>query len=549
MIRKILEKLDLNNIKENKLYFIIRIIYSILLSLSITLGSLTVYSSRFDDINNAYFQNVELKHMIMFVIIFFLIFVLVSLLGRGIGKLDENSITQIRTKKKSKSVYFIIFLILILLWLPYILSYFPGGVFGDTNNTLRQIYGDEEINNHHPLLYMILLAFFILITSPFNNLNVALGLFSIFQVMLMAGMIAYFIYYLYKKDINIIYIILLTAFFGLFKLFPLNAISIWKDTIYGIAILFFTFIITIITTSNENKLADSKIILYYCFSMFLVAFFRSNGLYVAIATTLILYIWLVKSKKYKNAKKFIIATIIEIIIFIIIEGPIFHYYKLNTEFVEAIGIPLQQISYVIATDGNISKEEEEFVNNIMPIYKIKERYRPTYVDYIKYSKYFNREFLDQHKSEFFKVYFQLFQKNKVAYIKAYLLQTLGFWDVVSFNEDDCSASPEIDIAVPICFPGAKQYDLIQIISGGSIRDILLSRFHINSAIFEFIVLLSLVFVFKTKRYKNILIYLPILFTLATVLISVPVAVNLRYTFSIILVMPFTLMFPLIGNKD
>ena len=545
-----LEKLDLNNIKENKIYFIIRIVYSILLSLSITIGSLTVYSgSRLDDINNAYIKDVEIKHIIIFFIVLFITFVLVSLLGKWMEKLDKKIYNTNKNKKKSKKVYLIIFFTLILLWLPYILSYFPSGVFGDTNGTLLQIYGEEKLSNHHPLLYMGMLAFFIIITIPFNDINVALGLFSIFQVILMAGMIAYFIYYLYKKDINIICIILLTAFFGLFKLFPLNAISIWKDTIYGIAILFFTFIITKIVISNLDKLVDPKTIILYSFSMFLVAFLRSNGMYVAIATTLIMYIWIIKNKKHKTAKKFMITTIIEIIIFIIIEGPLFNYLKLNTEFMETIGIPIQQISYVIASDGNISEEEKKFVNNIMPIYKIKERYRPTGVDYIKYSRFFDRNFLDTHKVEFFKVYFKLLLKNKEAYTKAYLLETLGFWDVLSFYKDDWYAFPQTDILTPVYFPTVKQYDCIQIISGKSIRDILLPHIYINSATFEFIVLLSLVYTFKTKNNKNFLIYLPILLTLVTILISVPVAISLRYIFSIVLVMPFTLVIPFLKSED
>ena len=96
--------------------------------------------------------------------------------------------------------------------------------------------------------------------------------------------------------------------------------------------------------------------------MLLVAFLRSNGFYIAICTTIILLL-MYRKRIMKTLKKFTIASIITIAIIWTIQSPIYNYYGLSTEFVENLGVPLQQISYVIVKDGNITEEQKNLLIN------------------------------------------------------------------------------------------------------------------------------------------------------------------------------------------
>lgn len=78
---------------------------------------------------------------------------------------------------------------------------------------------------------------------------------------------------------------------------------------------------------------------------------------------------------------------------------------------ESYGIPLQQVARVIAYDGNINNVEEEFVNDIIPVEKLKTVYTPQLVDSIKWNEDFNDNFFENHKKEFLKVWFSLFKKK------------------------------------------------------------------------------------------------------------------------------------------
>ena len=64
------------------------------------------------------------------------------------------------------------------------------------------------------------------------------------------------------------------------------------------------------------------------------------------------------------------------------------------------------------------KLEEEFVNDIIPVEKLKTVYTPQLVDSIKWNEDFNDNFFENHKKEFLKVWFSLFKKNPRIYLES-----------------------------------------------------------------------------------------------------------------------------------
>ena len=111
-----------------------------------------------------------------------------------------------------------------------------------------------------------------------------------------------------------------------------------------------------------------------------------------------------------------------------------------------------------------------------------------------------------------------------------------------------NVSPTTDHDTYVFFKDVKQHNYIEEITGKSIRKELVPHYNVSPAVFEFIMMLSAVYVFKIKKNKNILIYMPVLFTLATILITVPMAFSLRYMFSAVIVLPFSLIFPFLGKN-
>lgn len=516
-------------IKELKQNKIIKIIFSILFSIMLFLDNKLVYNDNiFSNIKEIYFKKFQLIDILYILIIITIIYIIITLLKMIIDKLEFKI-----GKQNNKKIFIIIFITLIICWLPYVLSYFPFGIFSDTRQQISQALSGS-LDNRHPLLGTLLIKIFIDIGMLFKDLKFGIQLYSIFQLLLMAGVISYFIYWLYKKKVPNIYLILTIIFYGFFKLIPIYVISLWKDTIFSAVLFLYIIDIADISISKFKNLEDKNKIIKHCILIFLVSFLRNNGLYITIITeTLLLLIY------KKNT-----IIIFELILFLIIQGPIYNYSKINTPFVENLGIPLQQVAYSVCENKNIDEKDLAFIYNIIPIENLKQSYAPANVDTIKWNEQFNDEYLNKNKIKFFKTWFQILLKNPNSYIKAYLLNTFGYWDInKSSNVGYMSITnwPNVEELI-----GLTQDDYIKQITGKSIRKYIEPKSFYSSALFTWILLLSLTMSLIKK--KNILPLIPLVATILTILVAAPLAFSFRYLYILTFALPFIIIYPLINEN-
>ena len=522
MKEKILEILK----PKNKVYFIIKIIATLIFSATLILDKMIVFNGNVhSSYTQLYFLPFKASYILLFLLIIIITYAIMSILEFLSEKIEKTIYIKKDRKTKNIKIFFVVLCLILLCWLPTILSYFPGGIFADTVSSVNQATGAQPLNNHHPILYTILVKIFIDIANilaipEVQVIQLGMELFTVFQMLTMAITCAYFVYWLYKKQISTKYLVLITIFLGVFKLIPLYAISIWKDTPFCIALFLYIIFIAETVYQDGKNLEKLGEIIKYIILMTLVAFLRNNGIYIIIITTIILLITYRKSI-FKNLKEFTIIAIVQIIICSIVQGPVYKHYGISTEFVESVGVPLQQICYVIAHDGNITKAQEEFINNICPIETIKEKYTPGVVDHIKWNEKFNNSYLEGNKLQFIKVWLKMFIKNPKKYVEAYFLNTMGFWNINKSTED--------------LYVNNKMWVNSDEFIGNNNT--------ISSAIFLLIMVISMLLTIYKKRYKNLLIYIPALATWLTIMIAVPVAFGLRYVYILVLMVPLSLIIP------
>lgn len=215
---------------------------------------------------------------------------------------------------------------------------------------------------------------------------------------------------------------------------------------------------------------------------------------------------------------------------------------------ESYGIPLQQVARVIAYDGNINNVEEEFVNDIIPVEKLKTVYTPQLVDSIKWNEDFNDNFFENHKKEFLKVWFSLFKKNPRIYLESWCLSTYGYWSLNTWSlnyfqanisqgnleyikdNDNCGVyntnlleNPKIDLK--------KAFSLFTPTP--------------SIAICIWIALFMLFYMWVNKRRKYIILLIPVLGNWLTLLIATPIAYWPRYALSILYMFPVILSIPML----
>ena len=189
------------------IYRICKIFYVIAFSFMLLLDRKLVFNPNiYAKISEVYFNKITAKDFIYFLGIAILGYIILTIIEIIYNKIDKKETEEKNNRKTNIGIYFIIFVMLILAWSPYILSAFPGGIYGDTGVSINQSIGLDKIDNHHPLLYTLSIKASIDLFD--GDITRGMGLISIIQIIAMAGVFSYLIYWLYKRNAKPIILII-----------------------------------------------------------------------------------------------------------------------------------------------------------------------------------------------------------------------------------------------------------------------------------------------------------------------------------------------------
>ena len=509
-------------------------IYALLFALMMTLSAHVIDASGDDtgNVQNIYFTDLHLIDLAIWLALALLFYFIL----RSLPKLKPSAFYGEARGKDIKALGAIGLTILVA-WLPYIFSYWPGGVYTDTVNSLLIATGENAMSTHEPILYTCLWCILFKLTGGSLEVGHYGGLyaFTLLQFAAMLCLLAAFVYWNYKRGLKKNLTVILTLIFALFPLFPLYAVSLWKDTPFGVIVFLYSWQLFIMNErmDKEGGISRKDLIKYIALTIFTV-FGRNNGIYVVIFVSLVGTLLLLKKKNLM--KKFALASFITIAACLIIQHPVFSAMGLNVDtVVESAGIPLQQTAYIVATDGRVSDSDRELIEEIIPIDTLKSVYDPMDADLIKFDASFDREFFAEHFSEFMGVYVRLCLKNPVKAVKGYLLATLDFWDVWE--------SSGVAYVCPTCggWSGIYQGDFFAYYTGVSFAELVTPGTYISPAVTAWLVLLAFVLVMAGKNKRNILPLMPGLGVWLTIMVAVPIAFSFRYVFAVFLCIPIYLL--------
>lgn len=510
------------------------ILFSSFFSLLLVFQSKINYSgSIFQRYHKGIFRPFSVKDLVLFVFLFMgwsvFLGTLYYVISRRIKKRMSTERKQIHRSKICIfwGVTFFSFVIGVL----FLLTSYPGTLVADSWSSIYQYLGMWKLNNHHPILFTALVGLFLNIGRAMGDYNVGIFLFSIFQIAIMSVTEGYITSWLYTKCNSMLVAGITAAYFLFNNIFYTYAIMIQKDTLFSVCIILLS--IRLEKGNWNNNFNRWKMLLL----LFAVAFLRNNGL---IIDWLIFFAMICFGREIFPVK-LVRDTLIVLLVFSVVQGPIFNILKLQTETVESLGVPIQQIGYVIADDGELSKRESEFLDKLLPLERWKEQYAPFYVDSTK-NNGMNNEYLSQNIMMFLKTWMGIMRRNVMRYIKAYALQTYGFWSLGTHNDYGFA-----DNTAPL--KGASGTGIYR-------RNILYEATGVGFSRFKevcfpdagtlFWVFSGCIYLMLMQgREKYIIIYLPVLFLWITVMLATPVAFSLRYVFAFAIGLPCFVFYPFI----
>lgn len=446
-------------------------------------------------------------------------------------------------------------IILVAAWLPYVLSYFPGGIYADTFSSISYVE-NGILTNRHPVLYTAAVAVAMRTGQVFGfDINGQMAILLVMQMVCMLIVVLFFLQWMIRRKIEFPIRTAAMCFFAFYPIIPLYGISLWKDTPFCLAFVLFSIAVVDIvfdlhSAKDEKALFNQKHLVRYCIGALLVAFTRNNGVYTILLTgfamTIYIYIYIRRRKPICGGKCLpcVCAFLGTALVAVIIQGPIYDVIGVEkTEFVENLGVPLQQIGAVVALDGNISAEEMQEINKLIPYENIKDHFSPALADNLKWYAGLDQQYLEDHKAEFFKLWWKIFKKNPAIYVKEYLMETIGFWDI-----DVATGDAYIQNFVWKNDIGAKSTDYFSQWFGFSFSHYVNPRSYHSCAWPFWIYLLTTLFIMKHFGKGWGFSFVPQLALWSTIMAATPIGVSLRYVAAMIFTLPMVWTLPALIRK-
>ena len=567
-------------------------IYAFAFALMTVFSRHTVYS---DDVASSilttYVRSFTITDVPAFLLTAVIIYICLKLakyvLGLVQGKMISTEGPSDHTVTKGILCFFCIFFIIMICYIPYIMSYWPGGIYNDTSDSIDIALGRSAWSNQNTVLYALFWKAVFAIGSIAGQGDYGgLKLMTVLQPMAIAVTAAAFITWLRGRGVRKWMTVLLTAIVALCPVFPYYGVSLWKETWFGIALFVYTWVWYVISERPEGK----RLAVAYIFSTLWIILGRNNGLYVVLFTMAIASIILYgQMKRYDDIeltrlKRLTLVNITIIVLALVIQHPIYNAAGIKESApVEKFGIPLQQVAYIISsnavasydaetnaemvgsdqseahtfddlTELGLTKSQTEVMESILPAQSWILAYNPVVVDSIKYNDYFNREYFDEHTGDFIRAYTGIVLNNPGLALKGYLVSTMGFWDAYKSSS-----------SAYICTEHTVQAeyfmsDYFNLKTGMTLSDIVGPRLYISGGALVWIMLgLFVVSISISKEKKcnanhkgseihpdeksasikavSVLPFLPGIGLWLTLMIATPLSFSFRYVFGLLLCIP------------
>ncbi len=531
-------------IKLNKRIIIFSTILSLILSLILSIGTILEL-------------NTISPSMVKFIVInigltLFFIPLCATLLNLNLK--INNTISS--NEKNNKKVYFLVFIIIWFFGFLGWLALYPGGYDYDAPVQIRQFMNpDYSVTTHFSVLFSYIEYIIVSLGYKiFGNYQAAIGLFTIMQ-MTIVSMITTFICVFISKNIkNKIIFYLSIAFYCLYPFHILLQVSCVQDTLFSCSIAI--FIISLYKLSTEKEFFNKKInIIIFIISGILSCLFRNNGIYIIIITMiLILLIKLIFKINIPTLKTFISFLVIITLYYIysLVFLPLMGVISTDT-ITEMSSIPSQQLIRVYNENINAFDDDElEKLYEFYPdcdfsIYNINELISD------QQKACLNEEYTKENLLEYIDLYISIGLKDPVNYIKAFLLNTYGFWYPNKSYPDYRMYHPYIEYEVST--PTIYEENLIEVARESKlpIYEKLLNfilnennwqRIPVLSSLCSmgtyFVLILFTFFLVIFKKKYNLLIPISIYVGIYVTLFLSPVALY-RYCYSVALSLPILAM--------
>ena len=349
-------------------------------------------------------------------------------LFKGLFSLVLGSSGKERSRGELNRSFLIIWLLIFLAYIPCYLAFFPG-IYAYDMVWQWGMYATGLYSTHHPLLHSWAAgAILELGKDLFGTYNAGLAIYSLLQLFILSGCLAFAVRYLIKRQTPRWVTVILTLFYILMPFFPVLGVSTTKDVCFGG--FYLVSFVCICDMADESRIYGKARLILFGLIFLLTGLFRNNAVYANLAAIFCIFV-LTRFRIFSSGGRAfgMRLTILVMIVSAITVGGFSVLQKVfnatSGSVAEVLSVPCQQLARTyVYHDDELSEEEKEELYNFIPEEAL-EMYTYFLSDPVKNS--LDVTYLENHQKNFLSLWGKIGLRFPLEYIKAPLYNTMPLW--------------------------------------------------------------------------------------------------------------------------
>lgn len=349
------------------------------------------------------------------------VFLLLETVGEKSGK-EQKALTGFPTFL-DKHLFLSAFVIILLGWLPWIISYYPASMEYDVYNPILRWLGEKPATNHHPWFYTMLVGSAWQLGNSLGNKNIGIFLYIVIRDLFLAAVYARCIVLEKKSGLPRPVYFAVVLFFAFTPVWGAYAKHAFKDTAAaGLFCWFVHLLVEILRCVRTDGTLKPSICLEYSAAVLLGCLMRNNTGFLVIPVTVVLVIYCMKHRQGMKAS---LLLLLGAFCFFLFEGYIFGILHLGKSPArEVLSIPFQQTARTVKFHGDrITEEEKAAIAACLDYDSLPSRYDPIISDPVKSREHGSPADL----VNYIRVWARMGLKYPYTYLEAFIAQTSGYY--------------------------------------------------------------------------------------------------------------------------
>lgn len=441
----------------------------------------------------------------------------------------------------SKS-FFRVYCIIFLLWLPFLLASYPGGSCVDVSYQIKEVLGEVPFSTQQPLVHTLLVGGCVKLGYQlFHSYNAGLFFYILLQSLVFAGVLAYSVETLRKRKVSKYFLAVCVAIYCIVPMYANFASMAIKDTLFSaFVLLYVVFIAEFLWKFEMEEQLSLRSGTGMAIAALAAMLFRNNGIYVVLAGTAALMVFL-----WKRRRKICVAAVtkgifggtlcLPFVLYAFISAglsQVLHAENVGSR--ELLSLPLQQTArYAMLHGEEVADEERLAIEAVLGDYdSLGEDYNPDISDPVK--SRFSSEASAEELAAYFKAWAAQFIKHPDTYVQAVFHGTYG-WFYPGVNN-----SVRYEGLLPIFHRPALLAGIERRLNGwydfwDSLPFLGLLE---NAGFYTWALFVFIAYAHGKKMGEGLVLSMPACISLLICIASPAFFLHIRYAFPIMFIMPF-----------